>query len=186
MNESNASSIDLSPIQDRDMFSGIFENLPVITLILISTLLIDVVYVGLSLGIIWYERFGQDHRRTLMNKLVVSIFWTALIAVPIIQMSEIPRYFFGPMPVNFCFFQSVVKNSIRWQCLLLLDAVILSRYIFIFWLKNPAAVNDGFWAIVINLGTAGISLICNYIIFYLPGSLIYLINCTRSVLKSFT
>ncbi len=43
------------------------------------------------------------------------------------------------------------------------------RYIFIFWLKNPGAVNDDFWTWVINLHIAGISFTANFIIFSLPG-----------------
>jgi hypothetical protein len=44
-----------------------------------------------------------------------------------------------------------------------------ARYIFIFWLKNPGAVNDDFWTWVINFQLAGISIIANFIIFSLPG-----------------
>ncbi len=31
------------------------------------------------------------------------------------------------------------------------DAITLSRYIFIFWLKNPTAVEDSFWSLFINI-----------------------------------
>jgi hypothetical protein len=64
-----------------------------------------------------------------MNKLVASIHWTAMVAVPLSQISELPRYFLGPQSIGFCFLQSVFKNSVKWQCLLLLDAVIFARYL---------------------------------------------------------
>jgi hypothetical protein len=39
-----------------------------------------------------------------------------------------------------------MKNVLKWYCLLMLDVVILARYAFIFWLKNPGAVQDDFWS----------------------------------------
>jgi uncharacterized Tic20 family protein len=43
------------------------------------------------------------------------------------------------------------KLSITAHGLLILDFVMIFRYIFIFWLKNPAMFNDEFWIVFINL-----------------------------------
>ena len=94
---------------------------------------------------------------------------TASVLVPVIQLSELPRYFLGPQPATFCLLQSVIKNSLKWQLLLLLDSVIIVRYIFIFWLKNPGAVNEDFWTTFANGQVIGISLVTNFVIFFLPG-----------------
>ena len=124
MNQSSESTVG----DGKEIFSGLFETRTSKTLVLLLTLLLDLINLTLSYGIVWYEHFGKDSRRTLMNKLVASIFWTAMFAVPAMQISELLRYFFGPQPIVFCFVQSVLKNSTKWICLLLLDAVIIARY----------------------------------------------------------
>ena len=50
-----------------------------------------------------------------------------------------------------CYFQIVMKDSIKTAILLFFDAIALSRYIFIYWMKNPTALNDDFWNLFVNL-----------------------------------
>jgi hypothetical protein len=40
-----------------------------------------------------------------LNKLVTSVCWAAIVDVPLMQLCEVPRYFFGPQPKWFCFWQ---------------------------------------------------------------------------------
>ena len=49
------------------------------------------------------------------------------------------------MPPVACFLQLLLKNVFKWYCLLMLDVIVLIRYLFIFWIKNPAAVQDDYW-----------------------------------------
>ena len=153
----------------EELYSGLFENRSSKIFFVLVSFVIDLVNIALAYGVIWYDHFGVDLKRTLMNKLVTSICWAAIIDVPLIQLFEIPRYFWGPQPAIFCFVQSFLKNSIKWQILLLLDASVLARYIFIFWLKNPSAVHDDFWSVFINLWIAGLSVISNFVLFSRPG-----------------
>ena len=44
------------------------------------------------------------------------------------QLFEIPRLLFGPQPEFFCFCTTFLRNAVKWQSLLLLDASILARY----------------------------------------------------------
>ena len=56
-------------------------------------------------AIIWFEKYGTDHRRSLLNKLVASTCWNAIVynltAVPM----EIILTLFGPFGKGFCTFQ---------------------------------------------------------------------------------
>jgi hypothetical protein len=149
----------------EDYFSGLFENRPSKIGVIVFSFILDAMNMLLAYGIIWYDRFGLDIKQNLMNRLISSLCWAAIIDVPMIHLIEIPRYFFGPKPVLFCFFQSVIKNAFKWQMLLLLDASILARYVFILWLKNPSAVNDDFWSVFINMWIVGVSLITNGVLF---------------------
>ena len=51
----------------------------------------------------------------------------------------------------FCRFSYFLKLALTTQCMLFLDFIMLTRYAFIFWLKNPAAFRDDFWSLGINM-----------------------------------
>jgi hypothetical protein len=38
-----------------------------------------------------------------------------------------------------------MKNVVSVQLMLFLDCIVFARYVYIFWLKNPAAFHDDFW-----------------------------------------
>jgi hypothetical protein len=42
------------------------------------------------------------------------------------------------------------RKAIIINCTILVTAMTLFRYVFIFWLKNPAAFEDDFWLIFVN------------------------------------
>ena len=162
-----------------EIFSGLFENRFSKISIVFGSFVIDLLNAILTYGIIWYEGYGLDIKRTLINKLVSSICWAAMIEIPLLQISEIPRYFFGPQSPTFCFFQSFLKNAFKWQILLLLDASIVVRYILIFWVKNPGAFQDDFWNIFVNIWILGMSVITNFTLFSRPVKMpLHYYTCT--------
>ena len=55
---------------DAEYFSGLYENRPVKFVSITLSLLFICVSSVLAYTIIWYERYGTDNKRTLMNKLV--------------------------------------------------------------------------------------------------------------------
>jgi hypothetical protein len=110
-------------------------------------------------GIIWFERFGSDKKRTLINKLVVSIILTVFQCGCFVQTSDIIRYLSGPMPDVFCLIQAILRSSFLSDFLLYFDAIIIIRYLYIFVLKNPAAFQDDFWYHFINFWIKSFSLI---------------------------
>jgi len=57
----------------------------------------------------------------------------------------------------------VLRQTITIRHLMLLNAVILTRYIFICWLKNPIVFNDEFWTKFINHWIIGFSCIVSFI-----------------------
>jgi hypothetical protein len=67
------------------------------------------------------------------------------------QLPDIFRYLFGPLPGRFCLLQIAVKNGIYSQTMLYLDGIMICRYIFIFWLKNPTIFQDDFWTWFISI-----------------------------------
>jgi hypothetical protein len=55
------------------------------------------------------------------------------------------------MSVNVCRFNYFLKHVLTVQGMMYLNCIIVSRYIFIFWLKNPAAFQDEFWSPFLNI-----------------------------------
>jgi hypothetical protein len=59
-----------------DDFSGLLENRASKIFSIILSLLTIPVIIAMFYGIVWYERFGSDNKRTLMNKLIAALCWS--------------------------------------------------------------------------------------------------------------
>jgi hypothetical protein len=138
-------------VDNEKHFCEVFRNSPVKVILIICCLLFSLLNIALSLGLIWFERFGSDKRRTLLNKLVSSLCYRILQWIIFCQSSDLIRYTFGPMPLTLCAFIVVLKTSIRLQILLLFDMMQITKYIFTFHLKNPSAITEDFWSKFISL-----------------------------------
>ena len=76
------------------------------------------------------------------------------------------RIFIGPLPHFFCFFKTIIRSCFVTQLFLYIDAISVINYIFIFWLKNPAAFRDEFWIIFFNAWIKGFGFIFNFVWFF--------------------
>ena len=118
-------------------------------------------------AVIWFEKFGSDHKRILTNKLLSSICWTLICGI-LVYSVDILRYLVGPLPSSLCFFMVVAKNAVKTRCVLLYNAIHITRYVCIFWLKNPGAVKDDFWGLFLSFIINGLSILPNLVIYSLP------------------
>lgn len=55
--------------------------------------------------------------------------------------------------------------------ILFMDAMTITRYVFIFWQKNPAIFQNAFWNWLINMWVICFSLLSQLVYAYLPGKL---------------
>ncbi len=77
------------------------QNTARITCLIISCL--GIIFGPIVLySIIWFERFGSDKKRTLLNMLFSMTCWTALIFIICIQIPDTFRYIYGPLPSLVC------------------------------------------------------------------------------------
>jgi hypothetical protein len=60
-------------------FSGLYESGAIKTTLVSASLLLSAANVALSAGVVHFERFGSDSRRTLLNKLG-SILQSSILA----------------------------------------------------------------------------------------------------------
>ena len=99
----------------------------------------------LLVGIIAFERFGSDKKRTLLNMLTTTVCWINIWLLVIVRSLEVLRFSSGPFPSGLCCFKVSLKFFLVCSMALALDAVAVTRHAYIFWLKNPAAFKDEFW-----------------------------------------
>lgn len=55
--------------------------------------------------------------------------------------------------------------------ILFMDVMTITRYVFIFWQKNPAIFQNAFWNWLINMWVICFSLLSQLVYAYLPGKL---------------
>ena len=111
--------------------------------------------VNIWLGIIlWYSWVSAKCR----NHYTISRFYNLLF-----------RYTFGPLPEIVCRVELDFKNAIVTQIMLFLDGMIIIRYIFIFWMQNPAGFNDEFWEKFVSFWIVGFAMISQFIFVFMPG-----------------
>ncbi len=153
----------------NDYFVGLHENRPVKVVGIILSFIFFPIWALLAYSIIWYEKFGSDRKRTILNKLTTSISASCIAWTPLVQIPELFRYIYGPLPKWFCHIHIGLKNTITMQLILFFDIITIMRYLFIFWLKNPFGFNDDFWTFFINIWVVAFSSISQSIQAYLPG-----------------
>jgi len=113
-----------------------------------------------------------------MNKLFASLCWTGICAL-LIGLTDVIRYTAGPFHSILCYLQLLLKNTVKTEILLFYDAIALSRYIFIFRLKNPTAVCEDFWSLFASIWIVLTSTLVNLVHLLMPGPhiLAYYVCC---------
>jgi hypothetical protein len=135
-----------SDLCQKDYFSALYTNSNILRYCFIAFAIISSIFGTLGLYIIIrFEKRINKQRQTLLNKLAALCLWSCIEFVLIIESTEVARYFYGPLPEKLCFWHQVYRSYVILEVLLQIDAIIIARYIFIFWLKNPTGFNDGVW-----------------------------------------
>ena len=82
--------------------------------------------------------------------MFVSLYcWAVIEFVFFVQISETVRFVYGPLPPFLCHLHIYFRGSIVYIMLMYKNASVLTKYAFIFCLKNPAAFNNEFWCQII-------------------------------------
>ena len=108
--------------------------------------------------------------RTLINQLVASTLWRGLQWNIFVQLVTTTSYFFSPTFSDvFCWSLFLVGAVTVMHAILLYDAIIIVKYIFIVCMKNPTALQDDFWRLFINLWIFVFCLISQIVFILMPG-----------------
>ena len=92
-----------------------------------------------------------DLKRIFNNKMVSSLCWTVIELLTVLVIPNVIMYFYRPFPQWICFLQLILKPALACRLLLLMDAIVIARYIIIFWLQNLLKFQDDFWCYFVNI-----------------------------------
>ena len=143
------SSFEFAPTE-VDSFPSLTYNNPVKIICIIFSTFTIIVAPPLLYSIIWFERYGSDQKRSLLDMLLARNCWIIIFALYFSHTLDIARYSYGPLSKIFCGFQNIFKSSIFCMIILNADAIQMARYIYIFKLKNPVGFHDDFWCCFVN------------------------------------
>ena len=134
---------------DTDYFSGLLDsNAGKIISLMISCFGI-VASPLVLLSIIWYEKYGNDSNRTLLNMFASLYCWAVVEFIILVQIPETARFLFGPLPGFVCHIQVFFRSVSVTVLFMYKNFSAATKYVFIFWLKNPAAFDNEFWCLLI-------------------------------------
>ena len=107
--------------------NGFLENGMSKLLALTLSIILSLLALPLIYGIIWYEKFGQDNKRTLINQLFGSICWYLITAILFLQFPVIARFMFQrSLNKVFCAIQDFIATTL--YCIIL-GIIILSQIV---------------------------------------------------------
>jgi len=122
-----------------------------------------------------YEK--DQSNRTLINELVAGIVMLQMTTTFLVNLTSFTLFSFGPLPTYVCHFDEIMRPVQIFQIILLLDAILIVRYMFVFHLKNPTATQDDFWTFFIILWSFLASVLVHFVFAFLPGykvSMVYI------------
>ena len=153
----------------QDYFEDLVANSSIKIILITFAILSSLISIPVIYGIIWFERFGSDMKRILINRLVSSVCWSFFGWMLLAQIPDMIRYFSRPFSESFCFIILTIKATIAMQVILFFDTINIARYAFVFWLKNPLNFRDDFWSTFLNLWIVSCSFVSQFVYVFLPG-----------------
>ena len=104
----------------------------------------------LLIGIIRYERFGCGSKRTILNMLASTVSCINVLLILFDRSLDLLLFTIGPLPSILCDIKVSLKIFLICFIALCLDAIAVTRYLFLFWISNPMAIDDKFWHKIIT------------------------------------
>jgi hypothetical protein len=151
-----------------EKYSELFNPQPFKIIAVIYSSVLILILTPLMFSIVRFEK--DNHHRTLINRLMSSIVCCAILWNLIVQPLGIFRFAYGPIAFEpICQLNSILRNSLPMNGLLLLDAIMIVKYIFIFHTKNPTAIQDDFWHLFLIVWIVGFNCISQAIYGMSPG-----------------
>ena len=98
--------------------------------------------------------------------MVASICWYLIFYILLVQPIAVMLYINGPLNSFICSLDIIIKNVMSMQAVFLLEAIVITKYVFVHLLKNPVAIDDNFLRLFINLSSGVFTLIVFACVFH--------------------
>ena len=80
-------------------------------------------------AVVWFEKFGSDKKRTLVNMLFSMTCWTTMAFCVLVQSIETLRYIVGPLTKFVCIAHLYVRYTLVLIVAYFLQAILITRYV---------------------------------------------------------
>ena len=154
---------------NTNMFENIYAFNWSMKLGIITSFINFLFFTPMFFAIAWYERYGTNQNRTLLNQLVSSICWVSIVQSCTILPLDIIVNLFGPLKLEYCTVYQVYRNSLSLNLLILITFITMVKYVYIFILNNPAGIHSEIWCLFINMFSTGFSFLAQAVFMFLPG-----------------
>ena len=152
----------------RDIFvSEIFENSLSKCFALAYCIILTIFTTPIMYLIILYEQ--DNPYRILLNQLVTSIAYLGITYNLSVHLIHIVLYAWGPLHPSICYLSLILQGTFTFQLCLLMNAVMIVRYLFTFHIKNPTAVQHDFWVMFITSWAFILAFLVQTIFAFWPG-----------------
>ena len=110
MNSTNANNSTCEENQNTEIdYNEELDNNPHKYVVVAWTIILMLVSNVMSCSIIYYEKFGSDKKRTIINQLVSMMCWNFIVWNMSIQVAGLARIFIGPFNTTLCFWIYVLR-----------------------------------------------------------------------------
>lgn len=118
--------------------------------------------------IVKYEK--EKHYKSLINKLIYSSLLISIIQGSVTQLLMFFLYMFGPLSEWLCYYDLVTKPGVILYDIILLDAILVLRYLFMFHAKSPTTTQEEFWFFFLIMWMISFCTISHFVFAILPGN----------------
>ena len=115
IDRTNTTTTAIADFDGASFYSNIYASSVSKTIAISTSVVVILILTPLFYSIIWYEKYGSNQHRTLINQLAASNCWLAIIFNVVVQTSEIVLSIFGPFNSGFCNWQLFLKNMFSVQ-----------------------------------------------------------------------
>jgi len=117
------------------------------------------------------EKYQSDETQTLISKLLAKLSRACLVYLLFFILPHPLRYIYGPLPEKVCLTQTMLNGVVVLQSLMIYMTVTGTTYIFVFVLKNPLGIDDGFWCSFLTRWIFFSGFLIQLTASFLPGTL---------------
>ena len=115
-----------------------------------------------------YEK--EKHYKSLINKLIYNCLFITLIQGSVTQLLMFFLYMFGPLSEWICYYDLITRPGVILLNILLLDVILVLRYLFMFFAKSPTTTQEEYFCFFLNVWIISFCFISHLVFVILPGN----------------